>query len=131
MGNTVEFLRYAGILDEYAESISEDQLSAARHHVDPDLLKEKDLGDKLTTLRKITKLTNGDLAAQLQENKRTFESWIAGRYVPEGDKLKKVNRILITAGISYIETVMQDRTPNNIYTGFPTLYRISNSIQTP
>lgn len=116
--------RYASILEGFSSNIGEAELSKARHHIDPDLLKEKDLGDKLTTLRKITKQTNGNLAHLLQENKRTFESWVADRYVPEGDKLKKVNNLLLVVGLSYIEEIQQSRNPGNIYTGFPVLFKL-------
>jgi DNA-binding transcriptional regulator YiaG len=116
--------RYASILEGFSSNIGEKELSKARHRIDPDLLKEKDLGDKLTTLRKITKQTNGSLANLLQENKRTFESWVSGRYVPEGDKLKKVNNLLLLVGLSYIEEVQKSRNPGNIYTGFPVLFKL-------
>lgn len=116
-------IRVSSVLEGFG-NVSEEQLSKARHHIDPDLLKEKDLGDKLTTLRKITKQTNGNLAAILKENKRTFESWVSGRYVPEGDKLHKVNNILLAMGLEYIKEVYSDRKPGNVYTGFPTLFKL-------
>ena len=116
--------RIAGILDQFSQQIGEDQINKARRHIDPDLLKEKDLGDKLTTMRKITKKTNGMLAQILQENKRTFESWVSGRYIPEGDKLQKVNSLLLTVGLSYIEAIQEDRQPTNAYSGFPVLFKL-------
>lgn len=116
--------RISSILEGFSGNIGDDQLSKARHLIDPDLLKEKDLGDKLTTLRKITKQTNGNLAAMLQENKRTLESWVSGRYVPEGDKLKKVNNLLLVVGLSYIKEIQETRNPGNAYTGFPVLFKL-------
>ena len=104
--------------------LSEDQLSLARRKIDPDLLKEKDLKDKLRALRKLSGTTNRTLANLLGENKRTFEAWISGRFHPEGDKLKKVNTLLIYGALIYIQAVLQKLKPNNIYRDFPGVFSL-------
>lgn len=104
--------------------LTEDQIDTIRRKIDQDLLKEISLGDKLRTLRDITDQTNAGLAEMLGEKKRTFESWVAGRYIPEGDKLKEINNLLVIAARKYIEAVVNKRKPNNIYNDFPVVFRL-------
>jgi hypothetical protein len=104
--------------------LTEDQIKAIRRKINPDLLEELSLGDKLRTLRDLTSQTNGGLAQMLGENKRTFEAWVAGRYIPEGEQLKKVNAILIYAAYQYIKKVAEKKTPSNAFSEFPTIFRL-------
>jgi len=94
--------------------------------LDPELLIERDLKDKLTALREITGENNRGLSEALSENKRTFESWVSGRYVPEGDKLKKVDKILKTVALMYVQAVIDDAEGivQNIYTEFSEVFRL-------
>ena len=106
-------------------NISKEQLKKIRRKIDPDLLEELTLGEQLKTLREITDQTNAGLAEMLGEGKRTFESWVSGRYVPEGDKLKKVNTILMTAAAQYVIGLLQSKKhPTNAYRDFPYLFRL-------
>lgn len=111
-------------LTSFDIQLSEDQVSKARRQIDPDLLKEKSLKDKLKSLRNLTGETNATLAEMLGEKKRTFESWVSGRYVPEGVKLKKVNSILIYSALIYINSVIEEKIPLNIYKNFPEVFNI-------
>lgn len=104
--------------------LTDEQLDEARRNVDPDLLREKDLKDKLVALRELSGTTNAELAEILGEKKRTFESWISGRFVPEGDKLKKVNTLLIYGALIYIQTVVSKIKPSNIYRDFPKVFSL-------
>lgn len=104
--------------------LTESQIDEIRRKIDQDLLKEISLGDKLRTLRDITDQTNAGLAEILNEKKRTFESWVSGRYIPEGDKLKEINNLLVIAARKYIDAVVNKRKPNNIYNDFPVVFRL-------
>jgi ribosome-binding protein aMBF1 (putative translation factor) len=104
--------------------LTEKQIDSIRRKIDQDLLKEISLSDKLKTLRDISDQTNAGLAEMLGEKKRTFESWISGRYIPEGDKLKEINNLLVIAARKYIEAVVNKRKPNNIYNDFPVVFRL-------
>lgn len=105
-------------------SLTPDQVKAIRRKINPDLLEEIPLGQKLKTLRTLTGQTNGGIAAMLGENKRTFESWVAGRYIPEGEGLKKVNAILIYAAYQYIKKVQEKKKAVNAFTDFPTIFQL-------
>ena len=99
--------------------ITEEILNKVRNKIDRSLLEESDLGSQLTTLREITGETNGSLSERLRVKKRTFESWVSGRYDPEKHELKKINSLLIMTAIMYIEAILKHKKPRNAYDGFP------------
>lgn len=109
---------------EFNVELSDEQIDKIRRKIDPDLLKEKELKDKLKALRELTGWVNMDVSEKLGEKKRTFESWVSGRYTPESDKMKKINTLLVFVGIRYIEAVLEQYKPSNAYSGFPELFKL-------
>jgi ribosome-binding protein aMBF1 (putative translation factor) len=109
---------------QFNVELSDDQIDKIRRKIDPDLLKEKDLKDKLKALRNLTEWINKDISEKLGEKKRTFESWVSGRYTPESDKMKKINALLVFVAVRYIEAVLEQYKPSNAYTGFPEVFKL-------
>ena len=72
------------LLQDLNITVSKEQLDTIYKKIDRDLLREKSLGEKLKGVRELTTQTNRGLAEMLGERKRTFESWVSGRDVPEG-----------------------------------------------
>ena len=108
--------------------LTDEELSKARNAIDPDLLEERTLREKLLAIRDETGETNGSLAQRLRENKRTFESWVGGgegregRFIPEGEKLKKVNSLLLYVSLLYVDKTYKQQRTVDAYKDFSKLF---------
>lgn len=109
---------------QFNVELSDEQVDKIRRKIDPDLLKEKELKDKLKALRGLTGWVNMDISEKLGEKKRTFESWVSGRYTPEASTMKKINTLLVFVAVRYIEAVLEQYKPNNAYSGFPEVFKL-------